>query len=164
MNIFHHKKIKQLLIINYFLRNILEFQNCKKMLSNEIKFRVRYSETDQMQYAHHGNYAQYFEMGRIEWLRTLGVSYKKMEENGMMLPVTNLNINFLKPARYDNLLTLKTTLASKPSAKIIFNYELFFGNDLITTASATLVFVNMETNKPTRPPKYLLEKIEEFFD
>lgn len=133
------------------------------MLSNIIKFRVRYSETDQMQYAYHGNYPQYFEMGRIEWLRSLGVSYKKMEENGIMLPVINLNINYLKPAKYDNLLTLKTTLESKPSAKIIFNYELFFGNNLITTASSTLVFVNMETNRPTRPPKYILDKIEELF-
>ena len=133
------------------------------MLSNIIKFRVRYSETDQMQYAYHGNYPQYFEMGRIEWLRSLGVSYKKMEENGIMLPVINLNINYLKPAKYDNFLTLKTTLESKPSAKIIFNYELFFGNNLITTASSTLVFVNMETNRPTRPPKYILDKIEELF-
>ena len=133
------------------------------MLSNIINFRVRYSETDQMQYAYHGNYPQYFEMGRIEWLRSLGVSYKKMEENGIMLPVINLNINYLKPAKYDNLLTLKTTLESKPSAKIIFNYELFFGNDLITTASSTLVFVNMETNRPTRPPKYILDKLEELF-
>ena len=116
-----------------------------------------------MQYAYHGNYPQYFEMGRIEWLRSLGVSYKKMEENGIMLPVINLNINYLKPAKYDNLLTLKTTLESKPSAKIIFNYELFFGNNLITTASSTLVFVNMETNRPTRPPKYILDKIEELF-
>ena len=151
------------MIINYFLRNILTLKNCKKMLSNKINFRVRYSETDQMQYAYHGNYPQYFEMGRIEWLRNLGISYKKMEENGIMLPVIKLNINFLKPAKYDNLLTLKTTLNSKPSAKIIFDYELFFGNDLITTASSTLVFVNMETNRPTKPPKYLLEKIEGLF-
>jgi acyl-CoA thioester hydrolase len=116
-----------------------------------------------MQYAYHGNYPQYFEMGRIEWLRNLGISYKKMEESGIMLPVTKLDINYLKPAKYDNLLTLKTTLQKKPSAKIIFNYELFFGNDLITTASSTLVFVNMETNRPTRPPKYLVDKIEELF-
>ena len=134
------------------------------MLSNKISFRVRYSETDQMQYAYHGNYPQYFEMGRIEWLRNLGISYKKMEEDGIMLPVINLNINFLKPAKYDNLLTLKTTLHSKPSAKIIFNYELFFGNDLITTASSTLVFVNMKTNRPTRPPIYILDKIKDLLD
>ena len=65
--------------------------------------KVRYAETDQMGVVHHGNYAQYFEMGRIEWLRKLGVSYKKMEETGIMLPVINLNINYLKPAKYDDL-------------------------------------------------------------
>ncbi|MCF6180989.1 thioesterase family protein [Lutibacter sp.] len=131
------------------------------MLSSTIQFRVRYSETDQMSYAYHGNYAQYLEMGRIEWLRNLGVSYKKMEETGIMLPVINLNINYLKSAKYDDLLTLKTTLVNKPSVKIDFSYEIYNEqHELLTTANTTLVFINMKTNKPTRPPKYLLEKLE----
>ena len=88
------------------------------MLSNIIKIRVRYSETDQMSFVYHGNYAQYFEMGRTEWLRELGVTYKNMEESGIMLPVISLNINFMKPAKYDDLLSLKTTLVKKPSARI----------------------------------------------
>lgn len=131
------------------------------MISNKIQFRVRYGETDQMSYAYHGNYAQYFEMGRIEWLRELGVSYKKMEETGIMLPVINLNINYLKPAKYDDLLTLKTTLTKLPSVRIKFEYEIHNEKDeLLTTATATLVFVNMKTNKPTRAPEYLLKKLE----
>ena len=122
--------------------------------------RVRYGETDQMSYAYHGNYAAYFEMGRTEWLRKLGVSYKKMEEDGIMLPVINLNTNYLKPAKYDDILTLKTTLANKPAARIEFKFEITNKqNELLTTASATLVFVNMKTNKPTRIPKYLLDKL-----
>jgi acyl-CoA thioester hydrolase len=80
------------------------------MQTHTIQFRVRYGETDQMGYVYYGNYAQYFEMGRVEWLRNLGTSYKRMEESGIMLPVLNLNINYLKPAKYDDLLTLKTTL------------------------------------------------------
>jgi acyl-CoA thioester hydrolase len=130
------------------------------MISDKIQFRVRYSETDQMGFAYYGNYAQYFEMGRTEWLRKLGIAYKKMEETGIMLPVMNLNINYLKPAKYDDLLTLKTTLIKMPSAKIEFSYEVFNeDNELLTTANTTLVFVNMETNKPTRAPEYVLEKL-----
>lgn len=132
------------------------------MISDKIEFRVRYGETDQMSYAYHGNYAQYFEMGRIEWLRKLGVSYKKMEETGIMLPVINLNINYLKPAKYDDLLTLKTTLSKLPSARIQFDYEIHNEKgELLTTATTTLVFVNMKTNRPTRAPEYLLNKLKE---
>jgi acyl-CoA thioester hydrolase len=130
------------------------------MSSDKIQFRVRYGETDQMGFVYYGNYAQYFEMGRTEWLRKLGITYKKMEETGIMLPVMNLNINYLKPAKYDDLLTLKTTLIKMPSAKIEFSYEVFNEeNELLTTANTTLVFVNMETNKPTRAPEYVLEKL-----
>lgn len=132
----------------------------KKMKSDKIQFRVRYGETDQMGFVYYGNYAQYFEMGRTEWLRKLGVTYKKMEENGVMLPVMNLNINYLKPAKYDDLLTLKTTLIKMPSAKIEFSYEIFNEeNDLLTKANTTLVFVNMKTNKPTKAPEYIIEKL-----
>jgi len=131
------------------------------MLSSTIQFRVRYAETDQMSYVYHGNYAQYLEMGRIEWLRNLDISYKKMEETGIMLPVINLNINYLKSAKYDDLLTLKTTLIKIPTVKIDFSYEIFNEqNELLTTANTTLVFINMKTNKPARPPKYLLDKLE----
>lgn len=107
----------------FFFRKLSSNLN-KKMQTHTIKIRVRYGETDQMGYVYYGNYAQYFEMGRVEWLRNLGVSYKEMEEHGVMLPVVNLNVNYLKPAKYDNLLTLKTTLIKKPSAKIGFDFQL----------------------------------------
>ncbi|MBI9042021.1 thioesterase family protein [Lutibacter sp.] len=133
------------------------------MLSNIIKFRVRYGETDQMSFVYHGNYAQYFELGRTEWLRELGITYKNMEESGIMLPVISLNTNFLNPAKYDDLLSLKTTLIKKPTAKIDFEYELRNEKgDLLTTANSTLVFVNMKTNRPMRIPPAILEKIEKF--
>lgn len=131
------------------------------MISKLIHFRVRYGETDQMSYVYHGNYAQYFEMGRIELLRKLGISYKKMEKFGILLPVISLNINYIKPAKYDDLLTLKTILTKKPTARIEFEYELYNEDkELLTTANITLAFVNKETNRPARAPEYLLKNLK----
>lgn len=130
------------------------------MKEHEFNVRVRYSETDQMGVVYHGNYAQYFEMGRVEWLRNLGVSYKWMEENGIMLPVVSLNINYKKPARYDDLLTVKTIFKSQTSVKIEFDYEIYNEKqELLTIASSTLVFVDMKTARPTVPPEYVKEKL-----
>lgn len=135
------------------------------MLSHEINIRVRYGETDQMGYVYYGNYAQYFEMGRVEWLRNLGISYKRMEESGIMLPVLNLNINYVKPAKYDDFLTLKTTLLKKPSVRIEFSFELLNeSKELLTKGYTSLVFIDIEKNKPTRAPKYISEKLNSFFD
>jgi len=134
------------------------------MLTHELKIRVRYGETDQMGYVYYGNYAQFFEMGRVEWLRNLNASYKEMENNGVMLPVLKLNVNYLKPAKYDDLLTLKTTLKKKPSAKIEFDFEIYNEqNKLLTTGYTSLVFIDMKKNRPTRCPNYLLEKINQLF-
>jgi acyl-CoA thioester hydrolase len=131
------------------------------MKNHQIQFRVRYSETDQMQVVYHGNYAQYFEMGRVEWLRNKGVSYKWMEENGIMLPVVSLTMNYKRPARYDELLTLKTILKNKSSVKIEFDYELYNESDeLLTTANSILVFVDMKTGRPISPPQYILDVLE----
>lgn len=125
---------------------------------HQIQIRVRYSETDQMQVVYHGNYAQYFELGRIELLRNKGISYKSMEENGIMLPVVSLTINYKKPALYDELLTLKTILKKIAGVKIEFDYELRNENDeLLTIGNSILVFVDMKTGKPISPPSYILD-------
>ncbi|MFS4481500.1 acyl-CoA thioesterase [Hyunsoonleella sp. 2307UL5-6] len=130
------------------------------MKIDEIQIRVRYGETDQMGVVYHGNYALYLEMGRIEWLRKLGVSYKKMEADGIMLPVVSLHVNYKKPAGYDDLINVKTQLKNKPTAKIEFEYEITNENgEVLTTASTTLVFVDMKTNRPTRAPEYILDAI-----
>jgi acyl-CoA thioester hydrolase len=132
---------------------------------HQTQFRVRYSETDQMRVVYHGNYAQYFEVGRVEWLRNIGISYKWMEENGIMLPVVSLTMNYKKPARYDELLTLKTILKKQTTVKIEFDYELYNdGGELLTTGNSILVFVDMKTGRPIVPPAYifeLLNRIEE---
>jgi acyl-CoA thioester hydrolase len=135
------------------------------MIINKTKLRVRYGETDQMGYVYYGNYAQYFEVGRVEWLRNLGVSYKSLEDSNIMLPVLNLNINYLKPAKYDDLLTIVTTLKKKPLIKIEFNLEIYNqNNDLLTTGTTTLVFIDMIKNKPTKAPQTLQDKIYPSFN
>jgi acyl-CoA thioester hydrolase len=132
------------------------------MKQHEINVRVRYSETDQMGVVYHGNYAQYFEMGRVEWLRNIGISYRWMEENGIMLPVVSLNINYKKPARYDDLLIVKTIFKKQESVKIEFDYEIRNEKDeLLTIANSTLVFVDMKTGRPVLPPEYILELLKE---
>ena len=109
---------------------------------------------------YHGNYAQFFEIGRTEWLRTLGITYKSMEDNGIMLPVISLQCNFIKSALYDDELTIHTFLKKKPLVKIEFDYEIKNQNDeLICTGNSVLAFMNMKTKKPTRCPNYLLESL-----
>jgi acyl-CoA thioester hydrolase len=122
--------------------------------------RVRYSETDQMGVVYHGNYAQYFEMGRVEWLRNIGISYKSLEESGIMLPVVSLTMNYKKPAKYDDVLVVKTIFKMVSSVKIEFDYEIHNeSGDLLTIANSILVFVDRITGRPTQPPKHFLEKV-----
>ena len=130
------------------------------MKFHEFLVRVRYSETDQMGVVYHGNYAQYFEMGRVEWLRNIGFSYKFMEEKGIMLPVVSLNMNYKKPARYDDLLLVRTIFKSQSSVKIEFDYEIYNEqNELLTIANSILVFIDMKTGRPVVPPDYVLDKL-----
>ena len=127
---------------------------------HEFKVRVRYAETDQMGVVYHGNYAQYLEMGRVEWLRSLGLSYSYMEKNGIMLPVVSLTINYKKPARYDDLITVRTIFKKQQSVKIEFEYEIYNeAGELLTTGSSVLVFVDMKTGRPVLPPEYVLEAL-----
>lgn len=131
------------------------------MKYHETKIRVRYSETDQMGIVYHGNYAQYLEIGRIEWLRNFGVSYKKMEEQGVMLPVISLSINYKKSARYDDVVYVKTQLSKMPTATIEFNFEILNEDgEIITLAKAVLAFINMKTMRPTRCTKDILDKLQ----
>mgnify|MGYP000595579951 CR=1 FL=1 len=131
------------------------------MKSDKIEIRIRYAETDQMGVVHHGNYALYLEMARIEWLRKLGISYKKMEEDGIALPVVSLSVKYKKTIQYDDVITVKTRLVKPPSAAVEFEYEILNdSSQVLSTAKTTLVFINTKTNKPTRPPKYFLEALK----
>src|SRR5690606_9511929 len=127
---------------------------------HEFKVRVRYAETDQMGVVYHGNYAQYFEMGRVEWLRNLGLSYSELEKKGVMLPVVSLTLNYKKPARYDDLLTVRTIFIKQVSVKIEFDYEIHSEQgELLTTGNSVLVFVDKKTGRPVLPPDYVIEKL-----
>ena len=123
--------------------------------------KVRYAETDQMGVVHHGNYAQYLEMARIDWLGQFGISYKKMEEEGIMLPVYSMQFKFIKPATFDDILKIETHLKKIPQVKIEFDYTIFNAEqEILTTASTVLVFMDALTRKPVKCPDFILEKLE----
>lgn len=122
--------------------------------------KVRYAETDQMGVVYHGNYAQYLELARLDWLSNLGISYKWMEENGVMLPVYNLSVTYKKSATFDDEIRIVTVLRQPPSVRIIFDYEIYNQkNDLLTVACTELIFINKDSNRPMKCPSYILEKL-----
>lgn len=134
------------------------------MYSHSTKIRVRYGETDQMGYMYYGNYAQYYEVGRVEMLRSLGMSYSSMEADGIMMPVLELKCKYIKPALYDQEITVKTIIKTLPGIRIFFEYELYNEKEeLINIGASTLVFVDMKKNKPTNPPENFMEKLSVFF-
>ena len=162
------KKIKKYFYFRCFISKKTYIHRIKfseiLMYISETTVRVRYAETDKMGYAYYGNYAQYYEVGRVEALRQLGMSYKEMEDSGIMLPVYTCNFKYLKPALYDDLLLIKTTIKEIPRARITFDYEIYNqNNELLNEGSATLVFIDMKTNKPRPAPDSFLVKIQKFF-
>ncbi|AFL84773.1 acyl-CoA thioester hydrolase, YbgC/YbaW family [Belliella baltica DSM 15883] len=135
------------------------------MFQAETQIRVRYAETDQMGYVYYGNYAMYFEVGRVEALRSAGFSYKKMEEDGIMMPVLEQTTKYLRPGKYDELLTIKTTINEMPGIRIAFEYEVFNEQrELITIGKTILTFLKKDTHRPSRPPQYLLDLLKPYFE
>ena len=135
------------------------------MFSHSTKLRVRYAETDQMGYMYYGNYAQFYEVGRVEMLRSLGMTYRSMEESGIIMPVLDLKCKFIKPALYDEEITVKVVMAKMPSVRIHFSYELFNeSQELINLGETTLVFIDIKRNKPCLPGTDFLNRLQHFFD
>ena len=135
------------------------------MYKSEVKLRVRYAETDQMGYCYYGNYAQYFEVARVESLRNLGVSYKDLEDMGIILPVTHFQIKYLKPAFYDENLSVRSHIVKLPSARIFFKYETFNEkNERINIGETSLVFLNKISKKPVNCPNIILDKLKPYFN
>lgn len=134
------------------------------MYQHEVQVRVRYAETDQMGFVYYGNYAMYYEIARVEAFRQLGYPYKKLESDGVGMPVISMNVNFHHPALYDDVLTIKVTIPEKPKSRIRFAYEITNQEGkLINTGNTELVFIKMETGKPTRLPEVMNNLIEPFF-
>jgi len=131
-----------------------------KELHFDYTLRTRYAETDQMGVVYYGNYPQYLELGRVEWLRAIGLTYKEMEAEGIMMPVVSLQIQYKKPALYDELITIRTKLKDLPSTKIEFDYEILNEKgELLSTANTILVFVDAKTFRPIRCPEKVLDLI-----
>jgi acyl-CoA thioester hydrolase len=134
------------------------------MYQQEVKIRVRYAETDQMGYVYYGNYAMYYEVARVEAFRTLGFPYKRLEEMGVGMPVLSMNIKYHQPARYDDHLTVKVTIPAKPRARIKFVYEVTNeAGKLINTGETELVFMKMDSGRPTRMPEVMEKLLEPHF-
>ena len=134
------------------------------MYRTETHVRVRYSETDQMQYVYYGNYAIYFEVARVEALRQLGLTYRELEAMGIIMPVLENHSFYISPALYDQLLRIVVTIPEKPSVRIRFLYEIFTeDNKLIHRGETLLAFVNQKTGRPCRPPEAFQQVLAPYF-
>ena len=134
------------------------------MYISETSIRVRYAETDQMGYVYYGHYAMYYEVARVESLRQLGLTYREIEDAGVMMPVLENRSKYLQPARYDDLLRIVTTLREKPGVRIRFEYDIYNGeNTLIHKGETVLVFINKATGRPCRQPAAMEKVLERFF-
>ena len=134
------------------------------MITSESKIRIRYGETDKMGYVYYGNYPLYYEVGRTNMIRELGITYDELENEGILMPVYNLVVNYIKAAKYDELITVKTYLKELPSVRIIFDYEIYNeANELINTGETTLLFLDEKTRKPRKAPEKLLKVLSSKF-
>jgi acyl-CoA thioester hydrolase len=130
----------------------------------ETHIRVRYGETDQMGYVYYGNYSLYYEAARTEMLRSLGMTYKQMEANGVILPVRSMEIRYWDAARYDDLLTVRVMIKEPPGVRIRFLYEIYNEQQtLLNTGETVLVFVDARTGKPRKAPESLMAELEKYF-
>ena len=132
------------------------------MINHSTKLRVRYSETDRMGFVYYGNYAQYIEVGRVEALRMVGISYKAIEDEGYLLPVRDFNIRYFKAAVYDDEITIHTSINKMPDNRISFDYEVKREEELLVTASTTLFFMNKD-GRPCKPPQFFLDLMQPYF-
>ena len=134
------------------------------MITGEIKLRVRYSDIDQMGYVYYGRYASFYEIARVELFRSLGFSYKKLEEEGIGMPVIDMETKYILPIKYDEQIKINTSIENLPSSRISFKYEVYNqNNELANTANTTLTFINLINKKPVRMPAELLDIIKSNF-
>lgn len=132
--------------------------------SGKTQLRVRYGETDKMGVVYYGNYPLYFEVGRTDLMREFGLTYRNIEEEGIILPVVSLNVKYYRPAHYDDLLTITTTIREMPAVKIIFDYQIHNEEgELIAEGDTILVFTDNNTRRPRRAPEKLIEGLKRYF-
>ena len=136
------------------------------MIEHRHKIRVRYSETDQMGFVYYGNYATYYEVGRVEAMRQVGIEYAKLEkEHGIWMPVTSMQCRFLRPGKYDEELTIVTQIRRLPDPYITFHYEILNEDQkIVTAATVSLCFIDAVSQKRVSTPQFILDKLQEYFD
>lgn len=134
------------------------------MFTFDYKIRVRYGDTDQMGYVYYGNYGYYYEQARAEAMRSIGVSYKELEDSGTMMPITRMNIKYIQPAFYDELLTIRTFVPHLPSRIVTFYYHVLNSKgDLINEGETHLAFIDAHTKKVKAAPDLFLERLKPFY-
>ena len=134
------------------------------MFTSEIRVRVRYAETDRMGFVYHGNFATYFEVARVESMRELGLNYRALEDDGVLMPVAEMHTEFVRPAEYDDLLTIKTSIVAMPTARIRFEYEtLNEAGERLNTGHTVLFFMDAESRRPRRAPDALVQALQNHF-
>lgn len=134
------------------------------MIKVDTTLRVRYGETDKMGFVYYGNYPLYYEVGRTNLIREFGITYRNLEDSGVLMPVYDLSVRYIKSATYDELLTVRTFLKELPTVRIKFDYEIYNEKqELINTGETTLLFLDANTMRPIRAPKILMDAIESSF-
>jgi acyl-CoA thioester hydrolase len=135
----------------------------QELIVTETKVRVRYGETDQMGFVYYGNYALYYEVGRADAMRQLGMTYREMEEMGVVMPITYMTSKYIRPAHYDNLLTVKTIIREIPVSRMHFFYEIYNEEGtLLNLGETILAFIKKENGRPCAAPEWFLEKLKQF--
>lgn len=136
------------------------------MFKHETQLRVRYGETDQMGYVYYGNYSQYYEVGRVEAMRSIGIPYAELEKKyGIWMPVVSMHVRYLRPAHYDDLLRIHTTIKTDSVHQLRFDTEIFNEESkLLNAAQVVLNFVDSTTKKRIEMPEFILEKLKVYFE
>jgi len=152
--------------VKRLLAAVFSLKNSKNMFQHDYQVRVRYADTDQMGYVYYGKYASFYEIGRVEALRSLGFSYRKLEEEeGIMMPVLDCYSKFIAPAFYDELITIRTIIHEMPKVRIFFEYELYNEQGkLINSGKTTLAFIRKDTSRPCRVPEGVVSALRPFFE
>lgn len=142
-----------------------DLSNFETMISVDYPKRVRYAETDKMGFLYYGNYPKYYEIGRVELIRSLGYSYKELEDKaGILMPVVSMESRYLKSAYYDDEVIIRSCIKELPTKMICFDHELFVGDQLINKGNVKLFFIDAKTQKRISAPAILLEKLSPHFD
>lgn len=135
------------------------------MLNNKTEIRIRYADTDQMQFVYNGKYLEYFEVGRTELIRSCGLSYKKVEDEGYQLPLLEAHLKYVSAAFYDDILIIGTFLKEIPKFKMKLEYKIYrrTNNELVCEGYTEHIFVKKDTKKPVRPPQFFIDSISKFY-